>query len=1423
MTKSYKPGYLCNKSMLIAITEKLFIEQMSVVNILRQTLSVVVALTMLVTPLYVEAQSADIEVLTHYQGEPASFRVTRRLETKADEFFTEYAQVFGLSDFDAMRIRSESEDSSDGLKKMHLEQTHRGMLVVGAEYILTENEHGVIAGLGSLVPNLDIDPDTAQINLQQAQLAARQHTIDQLNLSQGSSGQVQGTPNCELAVIPRTHKRQHEYFRLGWRCYVDRSLPFGPTTVHVDAKYGTTLFFDAGIRYAWENTPASGTNVYNNSVAFVAQHENGTWRLESAATPDNSSFSIKTLNAEFNEGSTSPSHYFNYANSSFDHPNYRDGVTAHWGMERFLEYLQSEFGRNSWDNNGGMVTNYVNWFTYQSPNATYVGNGIFVYGHDLDGVATPDTIGHEFGHAIGEASVDLVYENESGALSEGFSDAFGILAENAILGSTDWILGADVTTQSYRDVAEPWIDATPSPRAYLGVDWIDLNQAPNPFHVPDCGITPNRHCHKNGGVFRRWFYLLTIGENGWVDNNISNPVYLLQGLGIGFQQAGKIVYRTLTEEIISTANFSTIRESARHAADRLYGGFSTPVAISEIAWGAVGVGPVSFTKPVTTPMPGAVNVFPWPAELSWQPGIYDNNSWQIQIAIKDQNATNDQFKPQDMVVNKLVDTNYSSLGETTADLKSNTEYVWRVRSTDTEEKEWWHEHAEFKTKDMTPIVNDPIGVSDPYHPWRLPFRFTAEPEAEYFDIAVFGPDVEVCPEEDGEIEQFAVFDEPTWYKSVTLDEEEPDKEVEITVPKDSVLSWQIRAKSDAEGTHKSEWSDCYTFSTSDPKPVLVHPIQEDPNQKNWVEPWPVVFEWEQEDVRGAQFLIEVTGLKEFAPGHKIQTGPLNLGFPYFPPIFKHSWPVSSHTIEDHFGHTTESPMDLPGSWEDDEVDYNWQITDVLGPPWGTDDQPETEADTGLDSDEAHFFIYGDNTAVQAPWPSDYQYSTNQVYEGTHDQITYTWQAPVAGGDEYAIQVWSIHGDLGSPNYGTQTKGEMLSFGSIVSSEPNIQSAFDLTAHGPFSDWDSHIGFLWQIIAFKGSRERGQVGVVVESDYYPNIGPPYPIVVKPKGVQDVYDQATIEFGFHTPFAKQGYYEVTVWNGSNCSGNPVHNLGGVGGASWSDANHLPITYIQSNWGINKTWSWKGSVRGWPSSKSTLCTNFKSGKPPVPAKPFVPPSSYWGPSDIPPNPYTNAVARWTRDPHATYWKINKYDVNHQLIGQAAEWNQSEVQTKWNLFDSAVGSGLIDPNLWLGALPNSPIADNFFYTVTACNAIDECSPESDKSAWISTTVGCGTAVDSGGTDAWSIVEMGAASGTAMLDANFFTIPDRMRIYHGDSKIYDSSCSGGTTPAGGAQIEFDSSQSTETTLRVFITANCASWEPPWNETWWEYTLSCPE
>lgn len=240
------------------------------------------------------------------------------------------------------------------------------------------------------------------------------------------------------------------------------------------------------------------------------------------------------------------------------------------------DYYNARFGRDSYTGSGATIrstahhlNNYVNAFWNGSQ---------LVYG-DGDGVNSGplgnafDIVVHEFTHAVTTNESNLIYQNESGALNEGWSDIFSAGAEawrDGGVNSNTWKLGESTWTpgtagDALRYMNNPTQDG--SSRDYYPERYT--------------GTQDNGGVHWNSGIANLAFYLLTQGgTHPRGKTTVSVP-------GIGIAKAEQIFYRAQTTYLTSSSNFQSARNATASAASDLYG--TAEVNAVQAAWDAVGV------------------------------------------------------------------------------------------------------------------------------------------------------------------------------------------------------------------------------------------------------------------------------------------------------------------------------------------------------------------------------------------------------------------------------------------------------------------------------------------------------------------------------------------------------------------------------------------------------------------------------------------------------------------------------------------------------------------------------------------------------------------------------------------------------------------------------------------------------------------
>jgi len=217
-----------------------------------------------------------------------------------------------------------------------------------------------------------------------------------------------------------------------------------------------------------------------------------------------------------------------------------DCVAAFVNSGLTYDYFFNTFGRDSFDGAGATMIAVVRYGT--APNAFWNGF-ITVYG---PGFATRDVVAHEWSHAVTQYAIPpegLIYQGQSGALNEAFSDVFGAMVDR-----DDWLMGEDTPIGAIRSLANP--------PAYGDPDRVSN-------YV--CTTGDNGGVHTNSGIVNKLAYLMA--EGGTFNDR---PI-----TAIGRNATERIFYRALTHHLTASATFADMYNALLAAAGALYGTSST--------------------------------------------------------------------------------------------------------------------------------------------------------------------------------------------------------------------------------------------------------------------------------------------------------------------------------------------------------------------------------------------------------------------------------------------------------------------------------------------------------------------------------------------------------------------------------------------------------------------------------------------------------------------------------------------------------------------------------------------------------------------------------------------------------------------------------------------------------------------------------
>ncbi len=227
--------------------------------------------------------------------------------------------------------------------------------------------------------------------------------------------------------------------------------------------------------------------------------------------------------------------------------------------EHVYNFFVNAFGYESYDGASAQMRTINNNPNISCPNANWNGSTA----NYCDGTASDDVIAHEWGHAYTEYTNNLIYQWQSGAINESYSDIWGETIDllngyedadddhsiRTGCGSSDrWRIGEDATGfgGAIRDMWNPTCQGDPG-KVTDGVYW--------------CSTGDSGGVHINSGIPNHAYALLVDG--GTFNGYTINP--------IGFTKAAHVFWRAQSQYLTSTSDFTVLADALEASAADLIG------------------------------------------------------------------------------------------------------------------------------------------------------------------------------------------------------------------------------------------------------------------------------------------------------------------------------------------------------------------------------------------------------------------------------------------------------------------------------------------------------------------------------------------------------------------------------------------------------------------------------------------------------------------------------------------------------------------------------------------------------------------------------------------------------------------------------------------------------------------------------------
>ena len=484
-----------------------------------------------------------------------------------------------------LQLRQRRDDPmADGRTHERFDQFYRGVRVVGGDIARQLDGSLTTSIFGTVYEGLSLNttPDVTA--------ATARETIATL-----SGVELPETYEPELVVLPL----EGGGFALA---YSGRAFGAeGLFRYYIDAHSGQLLLSLSDLK-SQVSAVGTGAGVLGDTKKMSTNKVTGGYRTEDELRPptlvtfDMKGNLTRTLNFLNGVTSLTTSDIASDSDNTWSDPAI---VDAHAYAGYVYDYYFKRFGRRGLDGSNSRILAIVhpvdrNAVRAQTSsvvglfylNAFYAGGGVMVFGEGLPPGLTAggqswnylsgalDVFAHELTHGVTDFSSQLIYQGESGALNEAFSDIIGTSCEafhqpqgNGPLRS-DYLMGEDVITPG-------GIRSAANPAAFGDPDHYSLRYT---------GTQDNGGVHTNSLIATHAFYLAVEGG--------TNRTSGLSVTGVGFanrEQIEKVYYRAFTQMMPSNATFAVARAVTIQAATDLYGASSAATRAITQAWTAVGV------------------------------------------------------------------------------------------------------------------------------------------------------------------------------------------------------------------------------------------------------------------------------------------------------------------------------------------------------------------------------------------------------------------------------------------------------------------------------------------------------------------------------------------------------------------------------------------------------------------------------------------------------------------------------------------------------------------------------------------------------------------------------------------------------------------------------------------------------------------
>ena len=525
----------------------------------------------------------ELGVINQLRGNLAKAKAEpNALQAAGLEMIHAHKELFGDIKFEHVEEINQSKDCNGGLS-LTLQQYHGNLRVLDGTVRFHSDSEGRLDSINNrLFPDLEKLPQRAKIDEEKAVEIARKHC----------SAEGEPLEKPELLV----HRYQGD-LHLAWRIQLHGTKEGvhgakSEWVMFVDASDGKMYFFYDNIQNAGP-TVGSGTGYYSGAGVINAWDDDVTNRLRDTTRIGTGGPEITTNDEDGTSPSSDGDNNWNDLSTSPRDQNQGAEVDAHRFAAVVNDYFNTVHGRNSYDGGGANLVinvhvgnNFNNGYWSPTSLNVFLGDGD---GVGWDYMCSDDWLAHEFTHAYTQFTCGLIYNTESGALNEAFSDTFAAFITG------DWLVFEDSWLSSTAPAARNMIDPT------NGGMWDNSSEAAvqtstfaghQPSHYDNryTGTWDNSGVHINSGIINHMFYLLTTGG--------THAISGITVTGIGQSAVEQMLWRCMSVNLVGNTNasFLEFREAMLDACQDLFPTDLNFLTQVKNAFNAVGIGPDLYVR-----------------------------------------------------------------------------------------------------------------------------------------------------------------------------------------------------------------------------------------------------------------------------------------------------------------------------------------------------------------------------------------------------------------------------------------------------------------------------------------------------------------------------------------------------------------------------------------------------------------------------------------------------------------------------------------------------------------------------------------------------------------------------------------------------------------------------------------------------------